>query len=454
MELRMSRKERDRLKVMAALAERRLRQSDAAWRLGLSERQVRRILGRYRAEGDAGLVHRARGRPSNRRLPAKTRERALAEVKRQYRDFGPTLASEKLAERDGLGVSRETLRQWMIAAGVWRPRRPRRAVHLWRPRRVAFGEMVQMDTSEHAWFEGRAGAEPVLVSMIDDATGRQVKRFFPSDTTEANLETLGRWLRRHGRPLAIYADRNSIFTVNRPPTAEEARSGRSAETQFGRALRQLGITYIAAGSPQAKGRVERSFQTDQDRLVKELRLRGIATIEAANAYLEAAYVPMLNRRFTRRATSSVNAHRPIQGYDLKAVLSVQTVRTVANDYTVRHGGRRYQIERRSITGGLRGGKVIVEERLDGTHKIRFRNRYLRMHEIAAPTPPADAAAQATTPGATGSRRKRRRRAAAPASVPSASASPRRPAKDHPWRQPFKTNRTFLLCGKEDISTLR
>ncbi|MBL7133252.1 MAG: hypothetical protein ISS78_04080 [Phycisphaerae bacterium] len=166
---------------------------------------------------------------------------------------------------------------------------------------------------------------------------------------------------------------------------------------------------------------------------------------AADAYLEAAYVPTLNRRFTRRATSSVDAHRPIQGCDLAAVLSVQTVRTAANDYTVRHGGRRYQIERRSITGGLRGGKVIVEERLDGTHKIRFRGRYLRWHEIPAAVPPA---AQAR-PG-----RKRRRRAATPASVPSASAAPRRPAKDHPWRQPFQTNRTFLLCGKEGSSTLR
>jgi len=444
MELRMSRKERDRLKVMAALVEGRLTQAEAATRLGLSVRQVRRILVRYRAEGDAGLVHRARGRPSNRRLPATMRRRAVAAVRRRYRDFGPTLASEKLAERDGLTVSRETLRQWMIEAGLWKPRRPRRAVHLWRPRRSAFGELVQMDTSEHAWLEGRGEAEPVLVSMIDDATGRQVKRFFASDTTEANLETLGGWLRRHGRPLAVYADRNSIFRVNRPVTDAEARSGREAETQFGRALRQLGIAYIPASSPQAKGRVERSFQTDQDRLVKELRLRGIATVEAANAYLEAEYVPMLNRRFTVPAASSVDAHRPIRGYDLAAVLSVQTLRTVANDYTVRHGGRRYQIQRRSITGGLRGGKVVVEERLDGTLKLRFRDRYLRWHAIAMPTPPTNAAA--------GAQRTHRRRGEAPASVPSASAAPRRPAKDHPWRQPFK--RSVLSGGKPDISTLR
>jgi len=438
----MSRKERDRLKVVAALGERRPRQAAAARRLALSVRQVRRILARYRREGDAGLVHRARGRPSNRRLPEGLRRRVMAQVARQYGDFGPTLAAEKLSERDGLPVSRETLRGWMMAEGLWKPRRPARQVHLWRPRRSSFGELVQMDTSEHAWFEGRGGAEPVLVSMIDDGTNRQAKRFFPADTTEANLAILGRWLRKHGRMLAVYADQDSIFRVNRPPSAEEARAGREAETQFGRALRELGIEYIAASSPQAKGRVERSFQTDQDRLVKELRLRGIATIEAANAYLEAEYVPMLNQRFTVPAASSVDAHRPVRGYDLGAILSLQTVRTVANDYTVRHQGRRYQIERRSITGGLRGGKVIVEERLDGSWRLRYRDRYLRFHEVptATPKPPA---------------RLRRRGAGASTPPPVAPApAPRRPAADHPWRQPFQKKRPFLLCPKEDISTLR
>jgi transposase len=328
------------LKVVAAVAERRRRQREAARLVALSERQVRRILARYRAEGDAGLVHRARGRPSNRRLPETLRRRVIGRVVRRYRDFGPTFAAEKLQERESLVVSRETLRRWMIAEGLWTPRRPAKEVHLWRPRRSSFGELVQMDASEHAWFEGRAEAEPVLVSMIDDATGRQAKRFFASDTTESNLELLGRWLRRHGRPLALYADRDSIFKVNRPPSDGEALEGRQAETQFGRAVRQLGIDYIPAGSPQAKGRVERSFQTDQDRLVKELRLRGIADIPSANAYWDREYLPMLNRRFTVRPASSVDARRPAKGYDLAAILSIQTVRTVANDYTVRHTGRR------------------------------------------------------------------------------------------------------------------
>lgn len=451
MELRMSRKERDRLKVMAALGARRLMQSQAARLLRLCERQVRRVLRRYEAEGDAGLVHRARGRPSNRRLPQALRRRVMAQMAKTYRDFGPTLAAEKLQERDGLAVSRETLRQWMTAEGLWKPRRPAREVHLWRPRRSSFGEMVQMDTSEHAWFEGRGVSEPVLVSMIDDATNRQAKRFFARDTTKANLEALGRWLRRHGGPLALYADQDSIFRVNRAPTRQETLAGREAETQFGRALRELGIVYIPAGSPQAKGRVERSFQTDQDRLVKELRLRGISTIEAANAYLEAEYVPMLNRRFAVPAASTVDAHRPIRGYDLGAILSVQTVRTVASDYTVRHGGRRYQIERRSITGGLRGGKVIVEERLDGSLRLRFRNRYLHWHEVTAAVPNAASTRRRGRRGAASSELRRDSAAAAPRRP---AAEPWRPPADHPWRQPFKKKRTFLLCGKPDISTLR
>lgn len=437
----MSQKERERLRVLAVLVERRLTQGEAARRLRLSERQVRRIVCRYRAEGDAGLVHRARGRPSNRRLPQETRQRALEEVKRQYRDFGPTLAAEKLQERDGVLVSRETLRQWMMAEGLWQSRRPARQVHLWRRRRPSFGELVQMDTSEHTWLEGRGEAEAVLVSMIDDATGRQLKRFFPQDTTAANLEVLGLWLRRYGRPLAIYADGDSIFRVNqREVTEEEARAGRRPETQFGRALRELGIAYIGASSPQAKGRVERSFQTDQDRLVKELRLRGMSTIAEANAYVDGEYVAMLNRRFTVAAASGVDAHRSLAGCDLGAVLSVQTKRTVANDYTVRHGGRRYQIERRSISGGLRGGRVVVEERLDGSVRLHFRDRYLHFQEVepvaARPGPWSElvvAGASAPPPVA-----------AAPATRP--------PAPDHPWRKPFK--RTFLSCGKPDISTLR
>jgi len=443
MELRMSRKERDRLKVMAAVAEGRLKQTEAATRVRLSVRQVRRILRRYEAEGDAGLVHRARGRPAANQVASEVVRQIVTRLEADYGGFGPTLAAEKLAERDALRVSREWLRQRMIQAGLWTSRRHRVRHHAWRERRAAFGELVQMDTSEHAWCEGRGAAEPVLVKMIDDAASRTVLRFFPADTTEANLEVLRRWVRRHGRPLAIYADRDSIFRVNRAPSAEEALAGRQAETQFGRALRELGITYIPAGSPQAKGRVERSFQTDQDRLVKELRLRGIADIPSANAYLEAEYEPMLNERFAVRPASSVDAHRPAKGYDLAAILSVHQTRTVANDYTVQYEGRRLQIERRSVTAGLRGRRVLLEKRLDGSLRLRFQGRYLRWHE----TPPA-------APKVASAQMQRRRRGEAASGPPPGppAASPYRPSPDHPWRQPF--NRTLSLCTKPDISTLR
>lgn len=436
------------MKVMTALKDGRLRQVEAARLLKLSVRHVRRIAKRYAAEGDAGLVHRLRGRPSSRQIPAKTRERVLARVRAVYADFGPTLASEKLAARDDLVVSRETLRQWMAEECLWKVRRRGGRVHLWRPRRSCAGELVQMDTSEHAWFEGRGEAEPVLITMIDDATNTVLSRFYPGDTTRANLDLTGRYVRRYGRPLNVYADRKSLFKALRLPTAAEALAGREAESQVARAWRELGMPYIPAGSPQAKGRIERSFQTEQDRLVKELRLAGIQTIDAANTFLDQTYLPERNRRFAVRPASSVDAHRPLSGYDLAAILSVQTLRTVSSDHTVRHEGHRYQIDRRSIRGGLRGAQVLVEERANGTIKLRWKGGYLQHHPIVEVTPEAPAERSSAKP------RRGRRGAAAPERAGgSPAASPRRPAVNHPWRQPYK-KRTLPLCGKEDISTLR
>jgi hypothetical protein len=444
----MSAKERDRLKVLAALKDRRLKQVEAAGLLKLSVRHVRRIEKRYAAEGDAGLVHRLRGRPSSRRTPPETREEVLARVRAVYADFGPTLASEKLAARDGLVVSRETLRQWMADEGLWAVRCRGGPVHLWRPRRSCAGELVQMDTSEHAWFEGRGEAEPVLITIIDDATNKVLSRFYPADTTVANLDLTGRYVRRYGRPLNVYADRKSLFKASRPPTAAEALAGREPESQVARAWRELGMPYIPAGSPQAKGRVERSFDTDQDRLVKELRLAGIQTIDAANDFLDETYLPERNRRFAVRPASSVDAHRPVRGYDLAAILSVQTLRTVSSDHAVRHDGRRYQIDRRSIRGGLRGSKVLVEERANGSIKLRWQGRYLQHHAIPEVAPKASAERPPAKP-----RRGRRGAASSERADGSPSASPQRPAANHPWREPYK-KRTLPLGRKEDISTLR
>jgi len=416
-----------------------LRQVEAARLMRLSARQVRRVVGRYASEGDAGLVHRLRGRPSNGKIADEIRRRALKRVRKNYFDFGPTLASEKLRERDGIRVSRETLRKWMIGAGL-RKRRPRKVRHRqWRPRRVSFGELVQMDTSIHPWFEGRGEREPVLITMIDDATGRVLMRFFESDTTLTNMEMIGRYIRRRGRPMAIYADRASHFVTTRPETREEALEGRVAETQVRRALRELGIEYIPAGSPQAKGRVERSFATEQDRLIKDLRLAGISTIEQANEFLDAEYTRKRNERFAVTPGSSVDAHRPTSGLKLDEILCVREPRTVANDYTIRHRTRHYQIEKRSAFAGLRGSKVTVETRMDGSMRLGWKGKYLRFHEIEG-----------------GAKRARGLRPSAPVELRSPSAtgrSPqRRPPKDHPWRKPY--NRTLLLCRKPDISTLR
>jgi transposase len=306
----LSQRERDRVKVLHEVERKHLRQREAAERLGLSARQVRRLLRRVKREGDRGLIHRLRGRCSNRKIPRAVQQRILAEVQRRYRDFGPTLASEHLA-RQGLGVSRETLRQWLIQAGLWKPRRQRvEAVHVWRERRAAFGELVMMDSSEFRWLEER-GPTLQLIALIDDATSRFWGRLVEHDSTEENLRTLQDWLRRYGRPEALYTDRGSVFAVNRLAPLDEQLAGEPAQSQFGRALRELDIRWIAARSPQAKGRIERLFGTLQDRLVKEMRLAGVSRIEQANRFLQEVFVPSWEQRFTVAPRQSQEAHRSL-----------------------------------------------------------------------------------------------------------------------------------------------
>ena len=426
----MSRKERDRLQVMPALVEGRggggrLRQGQAAGLLGLSVRQVRRLVRRYQREGEAGLVHRSRGRPSNRRLGAELREQVLARVRECYADFGPTLAAEKLAEREGLQVSRETLRRWLIEAGLHRPRCRRVRARRWRPRRACVGELVQVDGSHHDWLEGR-GPPAVLLLAIDDASSRMFLRLAPTESTATTMALLRDYIRRCGRPRAIYADKASQFRTTRRASLEEQLQGQEAQTQLQRALRELDIAYVAAHSPQAKGRVERSFGTAQDRLVKELRLAGISTLEAANQFLERVYMPLCNQRFAVAPQSSVDAHRSAAGFDLDAIFSRQEWRTVQNDYTFRCHGRRYQIARASLVAGLRGAKVLVEQRLDGQVRARFRGRYLEI----APLPAAPAQARPAT------------RPQKPAPPPQPRPTPTKPAPDHPWRRSYKTMLEF------------
>jgi transposase len=372
MELRMSQKERDRLKVLEAVVQGRVSRERTSALLGISRRQLRRLLGRYQAEGDAGLVHRSRGRPSNRGIPVAVQAKAVECIRERYGDFGPQLASEVLAEREGIEVSRETVRRWMIEAGLWKAKRSRVRHHQWRARKECRGEMVQMDTSIHAWLEGRALEEPVLIAMIDDATSRLYARFFTEDSTRTNMTLLRDYIHRWGRPVALYADRASHFKTTRDATVDEQLNDQEPETQIGRALRQLDIRYIAASSPQAKGRIERCFRTLQDRLVKELRLRKISCVQEANDYLEQEFLPRWNRRFTQKPACSLNAHRGRKGFDLDAIFNIQDTRTVTNNYTVRFRNQILQIERRSVSRGLRGDQVIVEERLDGSLRIRWR----------------------------------------------------------------------------------
>ena len=380
----MSQPERDVLQVLKQLVAGTLTQVEAAGLLRLSTRQVRRLRRRLDAEGDQAVVHRLRGRPSNHRLDPAVRQQVLDAYRRDYPDFGPTLACEKLAER-GLVVSPETLRQWLLAEGLWRRRRQRDPHRQRRPRRSCFGELLQMDTSIHDWTEGR-GEPMVLVNLIDDATSRVLCGFYAGETVEAHFDLLGRWLRRYGRPLALYTDRDSIFAYQ-----DKGRHNPDGRTQFGRALQELGIELILAGSPQAKGRVERFFETAQDRWVKELRLAKVATRAEANALAERRLVPEFNRRFAVAPAQAVDAHRPLgPGHNLAAILSVQCQRVVTNDYTVRFQNRVYQVGQ-PVYPGLRGGRVVVELRLDGTMALRFGDRYLKHTEIPAGRSPGGSA---------------------------------------------------------------
>ena len=308
----MTTRELDRLKVIHQVLQRKLRWPQAAAQLALSVRQVGRWCARVRTEGHKGIIHRLRGRPSNHRLPAGRLAKALALVKAYYPDFGPTFATEKLRERHHLGLSTETLRQAMRRAGLWTPRRQRARHRAWRPRRSCVGELVQLDGSDHAWFEAR-GPRCVLLLYIDDATSRLLDGAFVAvEDTLTLLRTTRTYLRRWGRPLAFYVDKDSIYKVNRQATIEEQLQDSAPVTQFTRAMQELGITVIPAHSPQAKGRVERSFDTHQDRLVKELRLAGISDVASANRFLHTRYFPAHNTRYAVAPANPTNAHRPLR----------------------------------------------------------------------------------------------------------------------------------------------
>src|SRR6266478_2772850 len=428
----LSQRERDRLKVLHEVQQRHLTQVAAAARLKVTDRQVRRMLLRIREHGDGALVHRLRGRPSNRKLAVRLEQKVLARVGQRYADFGPTLAAEHLA-KDGFALSRETLRTWMTKAAFWHPRCQRvKKIHVWRERRASFGELVMQDSSPLRWLEDR-GPACQLIAVIDDATSRIWGRFTEHDTTEENLRTFGGWVRRYGRPLAHYTDKNSIFRKAGPQPLPEQLRGDPLRTQFGRALNELGIEWIAAHSPQAKGRIERLFETLQDRLVKEMRLAGIDSIEGANHFLEMRFLPEWEQRFSVAPRNPRNAHRRLyREQRLEEILSVRVVRKVADDHTVSWDGNRWGVPREEVCAGLRGAPVEMERRLDGSHWLRFRGRYLRLRHCPEPASRAVSPSGLRPPVLTAKQQSRVYKSAPP---------------NHPWR-------TFQYGRKPDISTLR
>jgi transposase len=378
-QLLMSQTDRDRLVALRKAKDRKITQRQAAEELELSERQVRRLLAKVRGEGDRAVVHGLRGRPSNRKIGEEKRQEVMVILKQEvYRGFGPTLACEYLDKKHRIGVSKETVRKWMQEAGLWRARRQRvDDIHQWRARRERWGELVQWDTSEHDWLEGR-GEKIYLIKMIDDASSRLFARFVRHDSTLENMEVLEQYLRRYGRPLEFYTDKASIFLTT-PKKNHLPRDEELPPTQIGRALKELGVGWIAAHSPQAKGRVERSFQTAQDRLVKGLRVAGAKTLEQANAYLELEYLREWNERFTVVPACRDDAHRRLgKEHELEAILCPVHTRVVASDYTIRHETKTFQIVAEQIRPRMRGAVVRVESRRNGGLAARFEGRYLRL----------------------------------------------------------------------------
>jgi transposase len=364
-----------RLHVIEKVLEGTIKQVEAAEILSLSGRQIRRIVKRIRREGSRGIIHRSRGRPSNRRISDQMKERVIQFYRTQYKGFGPTLASEKLLERDGIRINDETLRVWLLGTGDWRKSRRRKRHRQWRERKHRYGEMVQMDGSHHEWFEGR-GPGCVLMGYIDDAKGAVFGRFYDYEGTIPAMDSFKRYIQRYGLPLCVYLDKYKTYKSTAKPSIEDELNDRGPLSDFERALRELGVEVKHANSPQAKGRIERLFGTLQDRLVKEMRLRGIRSLEEANLFLE-EYLPIYNQKFSVSPKERGNLHRPLgRGLDLDAILCKKTPRALRNDFTVAHHGKLYQVEE-----AIQASKVMVQDRIDGSLRIYYKDRALRFREI-------------------------------------------------------------------------
>ncbi len=412
----MSAVERERLKIMAGVKEEELTLVAAAGLMGVCYRQSKRIWRRYQADGDAGLVHRLRGKPGPRRKPSALRAQVLALCDEpRYEGFGPTLMAEQLLKAR-LVVDHETLRRWRIATNQHTVRRRQQTHRQWRERKPCFGAMVQMDGSHHDWFEGR-GAKCVLMVMVDDATNRMYCRFFEEETTRASYDVLEGWVRKHGLPGSLYVDRDSIYRCEGQPSIAEQLAGKEPQTQFGRAMEALGIKLILANSPQAKGRVERMNGTLQDRLVKELRLAGISDMESANRFLDGKYLRAFNRKFAREAASPMDAHRK-NTKPLQEALSWETERVVQGDWTVTCEAKRYQLDQRHETLSLVRRKVIVRTQRNGRVQLVYRGKPLQWRAL-----PAGAVRKPPSVKKAKSQQKEKLKQAG-----------KTPSKNHPWRR--------------------
>jgi transposase len=364
----MSKRDLQRIEVLTeVLAGSRTRASAAAV-LAVSVRQTQRLLNRYRDGGGGALIHKARGRTSNYQLSTGVREYALELIRKNYRDFGPTFAAEVLLDRHELRVSRETLRKWMVEDGLWLSRKQRRSFHQPRLRRECYGELIQIDGSEHRWFEDR-GAPCTLLVFIDDATSRLMQlRFVPSESTDSYFEALQGYLDAHGCPVAFYSDKHTVFRVNRP----DAKGG-SGMTQFGRALAELNIEILCANSSQAKGRVERANRTLQDRLVKELRLAGVCDMESANGFLP-AFLERFNERFVVPALKPENLHRPLNviAARLTDILCHREQRYVSEQLTMSYDRKQIILERNDVSESLAGKYVELYDFTDRPLEVRWK----------------------------------------------------------------------------------
>jgi transposase len=423
----MSVKELSRVAVLARVKAGTLSVKSAAVLVGVGYRQAKRLVRRYRAAGAKGLRHGAAGRPSNHARPPAEREQVLALIREKYSGslaerFGPTLAAEHLASEDGLTVHPDTLRRWMLTAGLWSRTRKRSPHRARRAPKAHFGELVQLDGSFHAWYEARA-PHGCLMTLVDDATAETLGRLGAQETIWAAVGVLRRWIERYGVPLALYTDWKNVYV--RAPNADEQATGTVPLTQFGRMCAALDIRIIAANSPQAKGRVERNHGTHQDRLVKKLRRLDIADASGANAYLEAVYLPEHNRRFTHAPASPEDFHRRVPSRTtLDTVFQLEETRVLSNDWVVQYHTRYLQVVRQSGQAPARS-TVLVRETEAGALEIRYRGRLLKWTELA---------------GAPGKPVPSRRTTEPPA------RSSWRPSADHPWRRTSRPTARDLTGG--------